>query len=143
MLVLEKFDQYLKMKKLRQSEARKKIVAEIFKIHEHFHIQELLIKVKKYEFISRATVFRTVQLLIEAGFIRKITDIHGHVHYEHIYGHKHHDHLVCVRCGREIEVTCKLLEAEQEILCKQKDFVPVNHNLQIWGYCKDCRKKEK
>lgn len=141
--VLDKFDEYLKAKNLRQSAARKKIVEEIFKIHEHFHVQDLLGKLKKYKFISRATVFRTIQLLIEAGFIRKTNDTHGHVHYEHIYGHKHHDHLVCIKCGKEIEITCQKIEKEQEEMCKKKGFTLVNHSLQIYGYCQDCQKEGK
>lgn len=137
--VLEKFNYYLENKSLRKSESREKILEEIFKIHEHFHIQDLLDKLKKYKLISRATVFRTVQLLFEAGFILKTTDTHGHVHYEHTYGHKPHAHLVCLKCGKEIETICPLSEREKIKLCKKNKFLPVNQNFQIFGYCKDCK----
>ncbi|MBU0580786.1 MAG: transcriptional repressor [Candidatus Margulisbacteria bacterium] len=140
--VLDQFNNYLLSKNLRKSPIREKIIIEIFKIHEHFHIQDLLQKLKKYKDVSRATVFRTIQLLIEASLVRKITNTHGHVHYEHSKGQQLHDHLVCLQCGKEIEINCQILEKEQNKLCKEKKFIPVNHNLQIFGYCQNCQNKE-
>jgi len=136
---LEKFDKYLERHNLRKSAARQEIVLEIFSFKDHFHIQDLIDRLNMKN-ISRASVFRTIQLLLEADLLQKTTDLHGHVHYERSFSDEHHDHLICVACGRELEFASEEIEQLQQAICEKSKFKPLTHSLQIWGYCEKCRK---
>ncbi len=136
---LEKFNNYLDSQNLRKSSAREEIVREIFSLDKHFHIQELIDKLNMKN-ISRASVFRTIQLLLEADLLQKTTDLHGHVHYEQTFSDEHHDHLICIKCGKELEFTSAEIERLQREICKKNKFKSLTHSLQIWGYCEECQK---
>lgn len=139
--ILEK---YFFQKGQKYSSQRKLIVDEIFKFHKHLEPQILISQIlKKYNNISRATIFRTIKLLWEAGFISKTSDKDGLITYEHTLGHNHHDHLICLICGKVIEISNKNLEKIKTKLCKSKQFNHKYHNLQIYGECKKCQKKKR
>jgi Fur family ferric uptake transcriptional regulator len=87
--------------------------------------------------VSRATVYRTLDLLVETGLLTCSTLGEGHRHYE-IHA-EHHDHLICRSCGRIIEISSAELERLQEELCKKHDFQTISHSLEIIGYCSRCR----
>jgi len=137
---LKAFRGYLKSQNLKYTSERETIVEVIFETHDHFDADQLeTVLRKKDSKISRATIYRTLDLLIksklivqhQAGFGRKI--------YEHILGHRHHDHLVCLRCNSFIEFDDERIEHLQKEVCKKKKFLPERHSLKIFGYCKKCR----
>lgn len=139
---LEKFHQYLKSKGLKLTSERKDILKKVFSIHDHFDVEELLYLLKKDgKQISRASVYRTLNLLVDSSLVEKVDFGEGKAYYEHIYGHFHHDHLICSSCGRVIQFQDPVIESRQEEICKHYDFEIDYHLLNIFGYCSQCRSR--
>jgi ferric uptake regulator, Fur family len=61
--------------------------------------------------------------------------------YEFVVGKQHHEHLICVECGKIIEFNKEEIEQLQEKVCEEYDFTPINHRLEIFGLCSDCKGK--
>lgn len=139
---ITRFQDYLAQQNLKLTSERAALVREIFSIHYHFEADELLFKMKQKNVkISRATVYRTLELLVKSGMVRRVHLGEDHYHYEHVTGNSHHDHLICTTCGAVIEFHDPVLEARQREICERKRFTPTFHNLQILGVCANCRKK--
>ena len=137
-----RFQQFLQQQGLKLTSERSALVREIFAIHYHFEADELLFKMKEKSVkISRATVYRTLELLVKSGMVRRVHLGEDHYHYEHVTGNSHHDHLVCTTCGGVIEFHDEELERLQLAICEKKKFTPTFHNLQILGVCDSCRRK--
>ena len=132
---------YIKSKGLRNTAEREMILEEIFSCHDHFDVDELYLRLKeKKKQISKASIYRTIPVLIECGLIDRVFFEDGHHHYEHIYGHGHHCHLRCIGCGRIVEFKDKdLLEIEKR-LARRYQFKVTYHKLEIAGYCEQCSK---
>jgi Fur family ferric uptake transcriptional regulator len=139
---ITRFQDFLQQQGLKLTSERTALVREIFSIHYHFEADELLFKMKeKAVKISRATVYRTLELLVKSGMVRRVHLGEDHYHYEHVTGNSHHDHLICTTCGGVIEFHDEVLEARQREICEKKKFTPTFHNLQILGVCESCRRK--
>ena len=139
---VERFQDFLRTQGLKLTAERAALVREIFAIHYHFEADELLFKMKEKSVkISRATVYRTLELLVKSGLVRRVHLGEDHYHYEHVSGNSHHDHLICTTCGGVIEFHDEQLEARQREICEKKKFTPTFHNLQILGVCDSCRRK--
>lgn len=139
---IDRFQSFLQTQGLKLTSERVALVREIFSTHYHFEADELLFKMKQKGLkISRATVYRTLELLVKSGLVRRVHLGEDHYHYEHVAGNSHHDHLICTTCGGVIEFNDPALEARQIEICEKKKFTPTFHNLQILGVCYSCRKK--
>ena len=139
---ITKFGAFLQQQGLKLTSEREALVREIFSIHYHFEADELLFKMKQNNVkISRATVYRTLELLVKSGLVRRVHLGEDHYHYEHVSGNSHHDHLICTACGAVIEFHDEELEQRQREICERKKFTPTFHNLQILGLCDSCRRK--
>src|SRR3954465_5783182 len=139
---IDKFQGFLQTQGLKLTAERTALVREIFATHYHFEADELLFKMKEKRLkISRATVYRTLELLVKSGMVRRVHLGEDHYHYEHISGNSHHDHLICTTCGGVIEFHDPILEARQREICERKKFTPTFHNLQILGICESCSRK--
>lgn len=137
---IELFHKFLAEKKMKWTPERKAILEEVFASHDHFEADDLLFRLKKKDIrVSRATIYRTLELLVNSQLVRKVSFGEEHTHYEHTYGHKHHDHLVCLKCGSVLEFSNPTIEEIQERVCTDYDFTPDSHCLQIFGYCTKCR----
>lgn len=139
---VHRFQDFLLGQGLKLTAERTALVREIFSTHYHFEADELLFKMKeKGVKISRATVYRTLELLVKSGLVRRVHLGEDHYHYEHVSGNSHHDHLICTVCGGVIEFHDEELERLQLAVCEKKKFTPTFHNLQILGVCDSCRRK--
>ena len=140
----QKFEEFLKLKELKYTSERKSIVKAIFSFYKHFDVEELFEKLgKQGDNVSRATIYRTIPLLIQSGLITETLHCQDKASYENIFNKKHHDHLVCINCGKIIEFYNEKIEKLQEEVCEQHNFIPIEHRLGIKGYCEDCYKKIK
>jgi Fur family ferric uptake transcriptional regulator len=133
------FREFLYKKGLKFTKERQRILDEVFSFHGHFDPEELLRNMRSKDIkVSKASVYRTLPLLLESGLIEQVEKNDKHAHYEHTFGHEHHDHLICMRCGKVIEVFSPKLEAVQNELCMSNLFKGIKHTLEIKGYCRDC-----
>ncbi len=139
---ITRLQDFLQQQGLKLTSERTALVREIFSTHYHFEADELLFKMKEKSVkISRATVYRTLELLVKSGMVRRVHLGEDHYHYEHVTGNSHHDHLICTTCGGVIEFHDEEIERLQLAICEKKKFTPTFHNLQILGVCDSCRRK--
>src|SRR3989304_4115145 len=138
------FKEYLTSKKLKFTSERQAILDRVFENHKHFEADELLGDLRLNDMkISKATIYRTLALLVKSGLLKEVISGERHAHYEHIFGHEHHDHLVCDNCGKIIEFVNYKIEDLQNGVCRKYNFKADSHRLQIHGLCKDCNVKNK
>jgi Fur family ferric uptake transcriptional regulator len=138
------FDRYVAEKVLRSTPQRDRIVKVFLATERHVTVQELYDLVrKKDEAIGYATVARCVKLMEEAGICRKVDFGDGSLRYEHKYGHTHHDHIICLKCGRFVEIFSRRLEKLQDELVKKHGFSQEYHKLDIFGYCPKCQGRKR
>ncbi len=136
------FKDYLRQMNLKVTVEREQILEAVFATHEHFDAEELLMTFKTQKIsISRATIYRTLELLIECRLVKKSYFGESQARFEHVFGHDHHDHLICNVCGKIIEFYNVQLEAIQSKICEEYDFKELDHSLRIFGLCKECRSK--
>lgn len=133
------FDGFIKSRNLRHTSQREMVLDIFLSTERHVSIDELYRLVRKKDpRIGYTTVYRTIKLLSASGLCGEIDFGDGILRYEHKYGHGHHDHLVCIKCGRFIEVLDPKIEELQDNLAKEHRFIPTKHKFQIFGICKKC-----
>lgn len=89
--------------------------------------------------ISRATIYRTLQWMVEAGIARKVDFGEGRFRFEHSYRHPRHFHLICKTCNRSFEFLSSDIEALIEEVAAARGFAQRQSVLQIHGECDACR----
>ena len=137
------FRRYVKKTGLRNTPEREIIIQEIFSMHDHFDVDSLYLRLRnKKNNISKASIYRTIPLLIESGLIREVFFEDGHMHYEHIYGHEHHCHFRCLDCKMVIDFKQDDVGYIQKKFSKHYGFEVTGHKLELFGYCNNCLKQE-
>ncbi|HET8946955.1 MAG TPA: transcriptional repressor [Candidatus Polarisedimenticolia bacterium] len=136
----ERFSRYLATNRLRLTRERRGILEELLRIKGHFDADSLLVHFRSKGLpASRATLYRTLARLVDAGLVHKIEMEKGQAQYEVMVGRHHHDHMICVRCGRIVEFESREIERLQTEICRRKGFTMTGHMHQIRGHCSDCR----
>ena len=142
MSYLETFRKYLASEELKLTPQREAILDAIFATHGHFDADALFFDLRKNgKRISKATVYRTLELLTAAGMIREVDIGKGHRAFEHVFGRSHHDHLICTVCGKVVEFDDPLIGELQDRVCRRFSFQPESHSLRIRGRCSSCLKR--
>lgn len=137
----EIYQRILRERGLKSTRQRDLILAEFFRKHHHFTVEELLEKVRRADHrIGYATVYRMLKLLTETGLALKREFGGGRARYEHVTDH-HHDHLICIGCGEIIEFENDRIEELQEKVCRKHRFRLINHKMELYGYCQRCQEK--
>jgi Fur family ferric uptake transcriptional regulator len=135
----EIFRKYLKSQDLKVTRQREILLRRIFEREVHFSAEDLEDRVKG-DGISKATIYRTLQLLVECGLITEVALEDDRRMYEHTYGHEPHDHIVCLDCRKVFEFDGgTMLELEQHIASKL-GFRPRGHRLRIEATCEALRR---
>jgi Fur family transcriptional regulator, ferric uptake regulator len=136
---LEAFRGLLNRKGLKYTHERECIFEEIQQIERHFDADSLYERFKKRGArVARATVYRNLPLLLEAGVIQKSAGAGKRDFYEKTDTKGHHDHMVCLGCEKIIEFHSDELEELQEKLSKEYKFKLVFHDHKLFGYCEKC-----
>jgi Fur family ferric uptake transcriptional regulator len=136
----ERFEEYLQSRGKRTTQQRRALVDFIFQRHDHFNADELIDAYSanhKGEKVSRPTVYRTLDQLVEAGLLRKMT-LSGRAVYEHDYGYPQHDHLYCQICDKLIEFNSDELSDIRDAVAREHNFRVTGHRLIISGVCDNC-----
>jgi Fur family ferric uptake transcriptional regulator len=134
---LERYRDYLKRKKLLFTRERIAILEEVMARHDHFSVEELHDSLKASgKKVSRATLYRNLDSLKEAGILAEVDLGNRHVQYEHVLGHHQHFHLVDEDTGVIIEDDSVEVEKAVEILARRHNFEVGRIKLQIFGHPK-------
>lgn len=139
----ERFSEYLQSRGKRITSQRRALVDHIFERHDHFDAEELIENISRDDRenrISRPTVYRTLNELVEAGLLRRF-NLRGRAVYEHDYGYPAHDHLHCTMCDELIEFQTDELPQLREAVAREHGFRVTGHRLIITGICRECSTK--
>jgi Fur family ferric uptake transcriptional regulator len=134
------FRKYLERRGLKLTTERQAVFDELFARHEHLEADEILVRLRgKGKKISRATIYRTLELLFDSGIVGRVRTGETGYRYERLRAGEHHDHLICNECGRVIEFFEPRIESLQDDVCERYGFLPLSHSHQMRGICKQCR----
>ncbi len=137
-----KFREFLasRPKPQRFTDQQRELVEHVFARHSHFDAEQLIDNLKAAgKNVSRATIYRTLKKLIEAGLLREIEIGHRTV-YDHDYGYPFHDHLVCEQCQTMIEFQNAQLDELLREVAAQEQFQVEGRSLVIRGLCAACNR---
>src|SRR5574338_506486 len=124
----------------KRSSKRDLIVNVFLRQEGHLSADDLVEVIKREDQrISRATVYRTLQWMVEAGIARKVDFGEGRFRFEHSYRHPRHFHLICKSCNRSYEFLSSDIEALVEEVSAARGFNARQSVLQIHGTCEACR----
>ena len=138
-----RFEEFLKAESLKITPQRRRVFEKAFELHEHFSVERMYewLKAEDGPAVSRATVYRTLEVLERGGFIEAVETGRGEVVYEHILGHEHHDHMVCRVCSAIAEFQDEEIEALQRKNAEAIGFIMTGHMLRLSGVCGDCAER--
>ncbi|MEN3041426.1 MAG: transcriptional repressor [Bacteroidia bacterium] len=129
-------ESYIAQKGLRRTEERYEILRAIYEELRHFDAETLHRHLTdKGHRISRATVYNTLELLLECGLVRKYTFGENRTLYERSLGRRQHDHLICIECGHIEEFCDPQLGNVIQGVGMLFGIKPVRHELVIYGEC--------
>jgi len=137
------FRHWLESHQLKLTKERRFILETVFGWHEHFDADALYEQIRKVNRnISRATVYRTIHLLVEAGLIQKSVRDEKRDRYEHIYGHPRHVHWICNSCGSVLESDLTAITRLLEEKARIDGFTLADINVAVKGICWKCSNNE-
>ena len=123
----------LKEEGLRFTSQRLAVLEDIFASNEHRDCDQIYLSVnKKNNKVSKATIYRTIDVLLNHDFVRKLDIGDGSVKYESKFDSPHHDHMICVETGDIIEFVDDRIEELQDEIAKKKGYKIIKHVHQLF-----------
>lgn len=118
------------------------MVSYIFSKHNHFDADQLVDEMKDAGFrVSRATIYRTLNKLVDAGLLRRL-EFGVRMFYEHDYGYPQHDHMYCTNCQKVIEFQHPAMKTVLAEVSQNENFQVEGHSFILRGICAECNRKK-
>ena len=135
--VRAKFSAFLKRRRQRQTPERFAVLEEAYATDDHFDADELYIRLKQAgASVSRATVYNTLELLLECELLVRHQFGKNQSKYERAYSYRQHDHLICMDCNELFEFCDPRLQSVQEMVAEIFKFDIKHHSLNLYGNCR-------
>lgn len=141
--IRERLDNFLASKGLRQTKQREVVIEAAFASDEHFSAEDLLNRVRKIDrSVSRATVYRSLSLLVESGLLREVDLGREQAHYDPNFLDKpQHNHLICKDCDRVVEFEDKHIALLEDCITRRLGFRPVTKSIRIEASCEELARR--
>lgn len=138
------FRRYLHHEKLKFTPERAMILDAVLRKTGLFEAEQLVNDLKQLGHqASRATVYRTLSHLQDAGILKQVFFDNKQSYYEVIVGRQTYDYLICMASGKVIEFNSEKLRKLRDEICREHGFEPVSHQFHIFGLCPDAREKNR
>lgn len=141
--VKTEFTEYLSLHKLRKTPERYAILEHIYSLKGHFDMDSLFNSMRDSGFrVSRATLYNTIELLLDCGLVIKHQFGANVSKYERAYGNENHDHFICLGCGdvKEYKNMTPFTMTQKKRFQK---FKVSYYSLYIYGICNKCQRARK
>lgn len=138
------FRRYLREQKLKFTPERAMMLDAVLRKTSLFEPEEILNALKSLGHrVSRATVYRTLSHLQDAGIVKQVFFDNRQSYYEVIAGRETHDYLVCVVSGRVIPLSSQRLRELRDAICREHGFEPLSHQFHIFGLSPEAQAAER
>ena len=141
--LLERFRQHLREHHQPVTRQRDLVAQVVFLSQDHLSVEGIRRELERRgEAVGLATVYRTLDLLVESGLVREHQFGEGFKRYEAMAAQSDHEHLICERCGRVVEFANERLERMLPVLADEHGFQHRRHKVEVYGVCRSCRSQE-
>lgn len=139
MATYDQLKRVLKKEGLRYTQQRQSVWDELCATNDHRDAEEIYLAIRQSGLnVSRATVYRTIDVLVKNKMARKLELGDGRARYEHKVNATHHDHLICIQCGKIEEFMDEIIESRQDDIVKKFGYKLVRHIHQLFIICSEC-----
>ncbi len=135
------FHRYLREQGLPVTQQREVVADVIFNSFDHLSVEEIERTLKERgERIGKATIYRTMEILVRSGLVEEHDFGEGFKRYEHLFGQQpEHEHLICTHCGKVTEFHSPEVMRVQAETARLHGFLATRHRLEIYGLCAHCQ----
>ncbi|MEE8437347.1 MAG: Fur family transcriptional regulator [Candidatus Neomarinimicrobiota bacterium] len=139
MLNKDKLKTALKKEGLRYTSQRQLVFDEVCRNVDHRDADDIFLSLRnRNKHVSRATIYRTIEVLVKNKLLKKLDVGDGRARFERVDAPEHHDHIICVECGKIEEFIDQKIEKFQEKIVRDRGDKMVRHILQLFVVCKEC-----
>jgi Fur family ferric uptake transcriptional regulator len=139
-VLLERFRHYLRDQHLPVTRQRDLVAEIVFLSEDHLSVDEIERRIRvRGERVGTATVYRTLDVLVQSGLVRAHDFGQGFKRYEPMPAPSVHEHLICERCGNVNEFRNEQLERMLHLIADERNFHHRRHRVEVYGLCPACR----
>jgi Fur family transcriptional regulator, ferric uptake regulator len=138
---IQLFRRYLREQGLPVTQQREVVADVVFGSPDHQSIEDIELALRQRgERIGKATIYRTMEILVRSGLVEEHDFGEGFKRYEHLFGHQPiHEHLICTHCSKVVEFQSPEVLRIRDEASSIHGFQPIRHRLEVYGICADCQ----
>lgn len=136
------FRRYLREQGLPVTPQREAVANAIFTSTGHLSVEDIEkdLRERGERRIGKATIYRTIEILVRSGLVQEHDFNEGFKRYEHLFGQTPvHEHLICSECSEVIEFQSEEIIRLQDEIARQHGFIPTRHRFEVYGLCPACQ----